>query len=72
VDTLDLVSQSAYVEIKSNPGPSGEDADVSVNLAMSDHLFRAKAHGSADVRARSIHLPDLLDLSSFDASVAQL
>jgi len=45
---------------------------VSANLAMSDHLFRAKAHGSADIRAQSTsHLPDLADLSSFGANVAQ-
>src|SRR5262249_41591553 len=28
---------------------SGEDTEVSANLAMSDHKFRAKAHGSADM-----------------------
>jgi len=44
-----------------NPGPSGEDAEVSANLAMSDHQLRAKAHGSADIRAQStFHLPDRL------------
>jgi hypothetical protein len=35
-----------------NPGPSGEDAEVSANPAMSDHQLRAKAHGSADIRAQ--------------------
>ena len=36
-------------------------AEMSANLAMSDHQFRAKAHGSADIRAQSsFHLPDLL------------
>jgi hypothetical protein len=35
-----------------NPGPSGEDAEMSANLAMSDQPFRAKPQGSADVRAK--------------------
>src|SRR5690242_18989361 len=40
---------------------------------MSDHQFRAKAHGSADNRAQStFHLPDLADPSSFGANMAQL
>jgi hypothetical protein len=50
-----------------NPGPSGEDAEVSANLAMSDQLFRAKAHGSADCQGPKYPSPDLPDLSSFDA-----
>jgi len=33
-----LMSRSTQL----NPGPSGEDADMSANLAMSDHLLRAK------------------------------
>src|SRR6516165_9047859 len=53
-----------------NPGPSGEDAEVSANLAMSDHLC-AKAHGSADIRAQRSPSPSLADLSSFGATVAQ-
>ena len=49
---LDFATQQAYVRInKSNPGPSGEDAEVSANLARSDHIC-AKAHGSADIRAQ--------------------
>jgi hypothetical protein len=44
---------------------------MSANLAMSDHQFRAKAHGSADIKAQStFHLPDLADPSSFGANVA--
>src|ERR1700745_2239383 len=40
---------------------------------MSDHQFRAKADGSADIRAQStFHLPDLADPSSFGANIAQL
>src|SRR4029077_1773381 len=40
---------------------------------MSDHLFRAKAHGSADIRAQSsFHLPDLADPSSFGANATHL
>jgi hypothetical protein len=34
----------------SDPGPSGEDADMSANLAMSDHRVpRRLAFGSVDV-----------------------
>jgi hypothetical protein len=40
-----------------NPGPSGEDTEVSVNLAMSDQLFRAKAHGSADRQGPKYSIP---------------
>jgi len=39
-----------------NPGPSGEDAEISANLAMSDRLC-AKTHGSADIRAKTFRFP---------------
>jgi hypothetical protein len=49
VGRLDLAIQQTYLSNNnSNPGPSGED----VNLAMSDQVFRAKVHGSADIRAQ--------------------
>jgi hypothetical protein len=38
-----------------NPGPSGEDAELSANLVMSDRLC-AKAQGSADIRAQNISI----------------
>jgi hypothetical protein len=45
---LDFATQVALrADQQLNPGPSGEDTEVSANLAMSDHQFRAKAHGSA-------------------------
>jgi hypothetical protein len=54
-ERLDIATQYAYLKLpkihKLNPGPSGEDAEISANLAMSDH-FCAKAHGSADIRAQ--------------------
>ena len=64
---LVFATERAYVKMqRTNPGPSGEDAELSANLAMSDRLC-AKAHRSADIRAATFHPPSLADLSSFGA-----
>ena len=40
---LDFATRLTSVLINTvNPGPSGGDAETSANLAMSDHLFRAR------------------------------
>ena len=58
VDALDLLTQSAYVEINNRiRAPLARTPTVSVNLAMSDHLFRAKAHGSADCQGPKYSIP---------------
>jgi hypothetical protein len=40
------------------PGPAGEDAEQSVNLAMSDQRFRALGAGMSRHRGKSKILPE--------------
>ena len=57
ISQLDFATQVAYVLInKLNPGPSGEDTEVSANLAMSDHVPRRMDLPTSGPKVLSISL----------------
>ena len=55
---LDLAGRPHRSDEKSYPGPAGEEAEfLAANLAMSDHLSRARRDGWSDIRAQTFPIP---------------